>query len=377
MGFLRRRELAASAPLPASLTSPLTQIASPWASADALTIATWAGLLDAADNLPVTRQQAISLPAVARGRDLIATNIARMPMFARTASARLNPQPRCTAQPEAGRARFITLLWTVDSLIFYGFTAWQVAERFAEDGRPRLFRYVPPGYIETDSQGVIVSLFGKPVVSRDYVRFDGPHEGILQRANETVRTSRRLVKSYANAVDTPTPDVELHQTGGEPLTETEIDNLIARWVAKRQGTNGRVGYTNQSIQAILHGQQPEDLLIGARQAMNLDLARHMGLPAWAVDAEVGGSSLTYSNVPSRWRELIDGTLAGYMEAITSRLSLDDILAAGTWAEFFTDHLTEGSFGERMTAYKTARDAELYTVEELRRREAGQPMEGTA
>lgn len=372
MGLFRRRELQASAPV--TLSPPVLQVASPWATADALTVATWAGLLDAADNLPVTRQQAITLPAVARGRDLIVTTIARMPLFAANAGGRLAAQPRCTSRPELGRSRFVTLTWTVDTVLFYGFAVWQVLERYAEDDRPRIFRFVPPGYVDTNEAGEVVSLFGRAVKPRDYIRFDGPHEGVLFRANETIRTSRRLMTSYANAVETPTPDVELHQTGGEPLTDTEIDDLIARWVAKRQGTNGRVGFSNQAIEVKMHGQQPEDLLMGARQAMNLDLARHLNLPAWAVDAEVSGSSLTYSNVPSRWRELIDGTLGGYMEAITSRLSLDDVLPAGTWADFNTDYLTDGSFSERMTGYKAATDAQIYTAEELRRREQGLPVE---
>lgn len=125
----------------------------------------------------------------------------------------------------------------------------------------------------------------------------------------------------------------------------------------------------------MHGQQPEQLLIAARNAANLDIARCLNLPAWAVDGEVGGSSLTYQNVPSRSRELIDYTLAGYMEAITSRLSLDDVLAQGTWAAMSTDVLTDGDFGDRMTAYKAARDADVYTSEELRQREAGVPIEG--
>lgn len=371
---LFRRDVVATSPLPIA-PAPIP-IASPWANADALTVATWAGLLDAVDNLPVTRQQAIALPALQRGRDLIACSVARFPLWAMTAAGRLDRQPRIIAQPERGRSRYVTLLWTVDTLIWYGFAVWQVTERFAEDNRPMAARYVPPGNVETDTFGNVVAVFGRPISDpRDVIRFDGPHEGLLTRSNEAIRATRRLFVQYLNAAATPNPDVELHQTAGDALTDDQITALINTWVTARQGVNGRVGYTNASVEAKFHGQQPENLLIAARNAANLDMARCLNLPAWAVDGEVGGSSLNYSNVPSRSRELIDYTLAGYMEAITSRLSLDDVLAAGTWASFSTDVMTDGDFGDRMTAYKTATEAKIYTAEELRKRDAGVPIEG--
>lgn len=378
MGLRRRRSqtLTASAPVP--VAPPPLAIASPWANADALTVATWAGLLDVdTSDLPVTRQQAMSVPALERGRDLIATSVARFPLWAMTATGRLDQQPRICTQPEAGRSRFVTMLWTVDSLIWYGFAVWHVVSRYAEDLRPRVVRWVPPGRIETNPEtGDVVKIFGRDVGDpRNIVRFDGPHEGLLTRAAEPIRAARLVYREYGKAVSQPNPDVELHQTGGEPMTDPEIDAMIAMWASARAGANNRVAFTNQSVEAKMHGQQPENLLLGARNAANLDMARVLNLPAWAVDGEVGGSSLNYSNVPSRSRELIDYTLAGYMEAITSRLSLDDVLAAGTWAAFSTDVMTDGDFGDRMTAYKTAAEAKIYTPDELRKREAGIPLEG--
>jgi hypothetical protein len=392
MGLLTRRRppaitaaarTRATGPRQAAPIAPnaAVTLASPWADPDALSVVTWAGLLDLDPDLlagfPVTRQQATSLPVVSRGRDVIAHSCARLDLFAANGAGRLTPQPRAIAQPEVGRPRFITLAWTVDELLFDGWAVWEVAQRYAEDGRPMTFRYVPNTAVEFDDHGNVAKLHGRPVSSPfDVVRFDAPREGLLTRAAETIRAARLLHRTVGRAARTPTPDVELHQTGGEPLTETEVDNLIARWVAARQGKNGGVAFTNASVQAIMHGQQPQDLLVAARKAADLDLARHMNLPAWAVDAEVGGTNMTYSNVPARSRELIDYTLAGYVEAITARLSLDDVLAAGVWCGWSADVLTNGDFGDRMTAYKAATEAGVYSAEELRRREAGQPIEGT-
>lgn len=380
MGLFRRQTIRADAsltPYPIPATMPALSVASPWASADALTVATWAGLLDVVDQLPVTRSQAIALPAVQRGRDLIAQSVARFPLWAMNAAGRLDQQPASIAQPERGRPRFVTILWTVDTLIFHGFAVWEVTERYAEDQRPQHFRFVPPGYVETDQWGNVVRVFNREVTDpRDVIRFDGPHEGILNRSNEAIRATRRLFVNYLSATGTPNPDVELHQTQGDPLTDTQITDLLNSWIAGRQAANGgRVGYTNASVEAKFHGQQPEQLLIAARNAANLDVARCMNLPAWAVDGEVGGSSLTYQTVPARSRELIDYSLAGYMEAITGRLSLDDVLPRGIWASMSTDVLTDGDFGDRMKAYKDAKDAEIYDAATLRKREAGVPIEG--
>lgn len=367
---------AASTTSTSSPTGPPLAVESPWAPSDYLTVATWAGLFDNPDALPVTRAQAIAIPGVARGRDLICVSVARLPLFASDNNGRRASQPRIITRPEMGRSRFVTLVWTVDDLLFYGFSVWQVLQRYAEDGRPMTVRRVPLGQVETDpTTGEIVKCFGRDVGPFDVIRFDGPHEGVLNRSGEAVRAARRIHANYNNATGQPTPDVELHQTGGDPLSNQQIDDLVARWAAARAGANGRVAFTNQSIEAKMHGQQPEQLLISGRNAANLDVARLLGLPAWAVDGEVGGSSLTYQNVPSRSRELIDYTLAGYMEAIVGRLSLDDVLAAGVWASFSTDVLTDGDFGDRMTDGKTAIDAGIYTAEQIRNREQGIPVEG--
>lgn len=367
---------AAADTIPPPVGPPAPQIASPWtADPTGLELVTWAGLLDVID-LPATRAQAIAVPAVARGRDLICTTVARFPIWAMNSAGRLPVQPRICAQPEIGRARFTTLLWTVDTLLFYGVTWWLITSRYAEDGRPRTARWIPPDRIDTDEAGEIRSAYGRTVdPQRDVIRFDGPHEGLLTRGATAIRDARNLGSAYAKAARTPTPNVELHQTGGEPLGRTDITALIGDWAAARRGDNGGVAFTNQSVEAKMHGAQPEDLLIAGRGAARMDIAHQMGLPAWAVDAPTEGSSLTYSNVPARSRELIDYTLAGYIEAITTRLSLDDVLPAGTWAAASTDVLTDGDFGERMTAGQTAISAGIYTAEEMRTREAGVPLEG--
>ena len=63
-----------------------------------------------------------------------------------------------------------------------------------------------------------------------------------------------------------------------------------------------------------------------------------------------------------------------MDAIAGRLSLDDVLPRGQWCKFDTSQILQGSFSDRMTAYKTAIDAGIYTPEDVRQLEAGNTLE---
>lgn len=351
------------------------EIASPIADRTALESATWAHLLDADESaLPVQRSDAMSVAACARGRQIITGSIARLPLVGMRGTEPLDPTPSILDQPEDGRPRFQTLSWIVDHLIWYGVAYLVVTRRTAEDGRPARVRFIPQWTATVDDRGLLTAADGIPVAARDVLRIDGPHEGVLTFAAGRIRAAQRLDRAALLASTNPVPQLELHQTSGTPLNAKEATEFVAAYIAQRSRSG--VSYTNQTIETKVHGANAENLLIDGRRAAALDIARAMGLPAWAVDAPAEGSSMTYTNVPSRARELIDYTLAPYMESITSRLSLDDVLPRGTWCRFDVDPLLSDDFAGRMAAYKTAIDTGVYTVDELRRRELGTPLERT-
>ncbi len=349
-----------------------TGVLSPWSDRAALEAAVFSHLHDLdMDTVPPTRGDAMAVGSVARGRNLIAGTIARLPLVAMRGTSPHPEQPALLQQPEHGRARYLTLVWTVDMLIFYGRAFWHVVERDSTNTAKRV-RFVPEWQARVNAEGNLTHVNDRPVNPADTIRFDAHHEGLLAYAGVAIRTANRLNRAALVASANPVPSVELHQTGGTPLSLKEASDFVAHYVAQRQKHG--VSYTSQSIETKTHGASPEQLLIDGRKAAALEIARAMGLPAWAVDAPTEGSSLTYSNVPSRARELIDYALAPYMECITARLSLDDILPRGTWARFNTDSLLIEAFPERMAAYKTAIDTGVYTIEDLQRRELGTPLE---
>lgn len=348
-------------------------VLSPWADGDALAHVTLSDLYPfAPETLPVNRAVAMSVPAVAKIRNVACGTVATLPLVAYRSRERMEPQPLICAQPEIGRPANITWLWVLDSLMFHGMAFLRVAQRYSDTGKPMRLEWVRNDRVADTADGPTVD--GKPTPRADLIRIDAHHEGFLNYGSKVIRESLDLERSAQTAARNPLPSIELHQTGGDSLNNAQIDSLVSRWAASRRGENGGVAYTNPSIETKVHGQPAERLLVESRNHSAVAVARALGAPAWVADASVQGSSLTYSNTPSRSRELLDYFLAPYLRSIETRLSMDDVLPRGQWCSFDTSLLLRGDFQSRMTAYKTAVDAKLYTPEECRMMEAGIPAE---
>jgi hypothetical protein len=336
--------------------------------------ATFANLFDL-DYIPVTRETGMDLGVLAKGRHLICETIGNFGFISMTGATQSPVQPITARQPEIGRARSTSMIWWCDAMYWFG-RVWLLAREYDQvSGLPTRFQWVPEWNADVDSQGLLVKAFGKTVSQVDVFRIDGPHEGILNYGKKTIRRVMAVTAAAANAADNPVPSINLHQTGGTAMTDDEIDTMIERWVTARQKKGGGVGYTNQSVTAEAMGIQPEQLLIAAQNYSDMQLVRLAGLPAWAVDITVEGSNLTYSNSPSRARELVDFSLQPYMTAIADRFSMDDISPAGDWYRFDTVQVLRGDLLSRMQAYQIAIATKVYTIEQCQQLEAGVTLEG--
>lgn len=347
-------------------------IESPWADTSTLEAATFDHLFDMQDQLPVTRARAMKIPTVAKARRLIATSIGKLPLIAAASDGLpLETQPLVLTQPEPGLPRVTTLTWTVDALMFYPFAFWQITSRDYQ-GFPKSVRWVPNDHAEVNDQGQLIKAFGNRVAPGDSIRFDSPDHGLLTDANDVIRRALRLNNAAANAEDNPVPAVDLHNEGDD-MTDEEIDSMIARWQKARRGSG--VGYSSRSLTVNTLSSPPENLLISGRREIILEICRAAGVPAWAVDAPMEGSSMNYQNRASRNRELIDSTLSPYMEVITGRLSMNDVTPRGRHVEFLTDPLTRPEAKDRYDAYKVAIDSGLMTIDEARAKEDMPPLGG--
>jgi HK97 family phage portal protein len=374
MGMMSRLFGAAEIESNAKLSAAAVEyvgIASPWAEDDSLATLTLNDIFSIdANAIVINRKTAMSIPAIAKARNIIATGIGRMPLVAEKANRPLTTQPACLVQMQANVTNFNTIVWIVDAMIFYGRAFLLITERLA-NGQPKTFRFVPEWKAETQD-GLLVRAFDKPVKADEYVRIDAHHEGLLTYAAEVIRDIKELERTAAEVGANPTPSVILKQVpGSTPLSKDEKTALLAAWSTNRRKRFGSTAYLNAAVEAQVVGQAAENLLIEGRNFAVLQAARSVGVPAYFLDGSVAGSSLTYGNVTAKNRQLVDEALSPYMVAIEQTLSM--YLPAGTTVEFDTSVLLRGDIKERMDMYKVAIDAGIYTKDEVRAMENLDPL----
>lgn len=287
-----------------------------------------------------TRAAAMAVPAVKRARGVICTTIARTPLRAYRGDTEARRQPLWLDRTDGPVSPYHRMVWTVDDLLFYGWSAWAVARdaaglviaadrvpydawRIDDGGR---FVYVSPEGVETvaDPSSVIL--------------IPGSDEGLLASSPGVIRHAADLLAAASKAAENPSAYLELHQTNDITVTEAQARNMIAKWAAARRGENGGVAFTSAGVEVREHGAYAEHLLVEGRNAAALDVARAMQVPALTLDA-AADSSMTYVNAEAKARDLIDYGLAAYMSPITARLGLDDMVPRGVSIRFALDAAT--------------------------------------
>ena len=324
----RRDQQAITAAISLAADPSTFPISTPWASSDLQRIV----FEDVfGSEIPAnTRAAAMKIPAIARGRNLIVSTIARMPLAAATAAGPVTT-PQWMINSVDGTTPQHRLAWTVDDLLFSGWSCWY-RENYADTGFPRATSRINQG--EWSIEDGVVLVRGTEAKPNEVILLPGFHEGILTFGVDALADARSLYGIVRQRLKTPIPAIDLHQTGGADLTDDEIDALITRWAAARNGTNGGVGYTSKDIEAKeMGGEGDAQLMIEARNAASLDLARIIGVHAGMLDATAPKASLNYETTTGRNQEFVDLDLALYMTPLTARLSLDDVMPHGQHAYF--------------------------------------------
>jgi hypothetical protein len=301
-------------------------IASPWADST-LQRVIFEDIVGKGVALPVTRNTAMSVPPHARGRNRLVATISEFPLVEFEEATRTGEQPlwaQSTAGPTSPQHR---MCWTVDDLIHYGTSLWI---RFNDpiSGYPIAMDRVNRERWNLDAYGRVL-LDGKLVGGNDVVLFTGFHEGVLQYGADAIRDMKQLYRIVRQRIKNPAPNVVLKQTGGTPLTDPEIDALIARNAKAREGENGGVGYASENIDYQEKGLSADSqLMVEGRNAGAVDIARNLGVSASLVDATAPKASLNYETSEGKNLEFVDEDLKLYMGPITARLSMDDITPSG-------------------------------------------------
>ena len=335
--------------------------------------------LTGASGVNVARNQAMTVPAIARARNIIAGSISGLPIYRYTQDGRdLLPAP-WMRQPDPLVTRQTTMAWTIDSLFFYGVAYWQVLDVYAEDGRPNRFRWIDPVRVSTElnREGTMVDHYkvdGKRVPDRganSLVVFSGYEDGLLRRAGRTIRTAIQLEQAALTYAETPSPMVAL-KNSGSPLPTGKVNELLAAWREARN--RSATAYLNESIDIERVGFSPSEMaLTEARMATAQELARAAGIPPWYLGVDAG-SSMTYQNVGNSRRDLLDFALMPFITAIEQRLSLGDILVARENVKFDLTDFLRSSPIERAQLYQALVPLGILSPEEVRQLEDLAPGE---
>jgi hypothetical protein len=304
------------------------ELASPWTSplSPQLTSIVWADTIGTVDRalMPTTRETAMQVPALARARHLLCGSGAKCPLQAFTRESPTATQPRWLIDTGEGLPAYHRMLWTLDDLLFHGWALWDVQRD--SDGGPitgTAARIAAHRWSFNQAGGVLVD--GTAFPSKRALLIPGPHEGLLTFGRTAILQAAELEASATRVAQNPAAYLNLHYTGDVPMSETDIDTTIARWVAARRGENGGVAWTGKDIGVEELGSPAEHLLVEGRNAAAVNMARIASVPAALVDATNAGASLTYETTAGRNAEFLDYGLDLYLDALSARLSMDDVV----------------------------------------------------
>jgi Phage portal protein len=366
VGVLQRVASALGFPSTVGVSS---LVSSPWADASSLADVDLSALFYLGMNVKPTRANAMKLAVVARVRNVVAPTIGRLPLNPVDRLGVVQPPTTFLASLDPTRPRSSTLTWLVDQLIFYPQTWLRVTARDAF-GWPMYCELVMHDDAQLDPAGNVLKVKGHPIGDdqpagyqlRDLIRFDSPSSGLLADGDRALARAYAIEMAAAKAEDNPVPAFELHDTSNDTLTPEEIAQRVQTWIVNRRRFG--VAWTSKGIETKNYGVQPEQLLIDGRKRVDQELVRHMNAQAWIADVAIDGTSLTYANLNDKGRDLVNFTLAPYMEAVTGRLSMGDITPRGTTVAFNTDAITRPDMKARFDAYKVGIDGGFVTKEQI-------------
>jgi len=289
---------------------------------------------------PVSRGDALSVPAVSKARGVLISLIADKPLKAYRGATELPTaeQPTFLYRTNVpGIGPFQRMLYTLDDLIFHGGSLWGV-ERGAS-GTILHAWHISKARWETDDKGRI--LVDKVVQdASDVIYFPAPSDGLLAIGGRTLKGAAAVERAWVGRAMNPIPAMELHQTNADSeMTEAEAKQYVKDWAAARTSEHGAIGFTPYDVELRVHGVGDAELLDKGRNAIRIDVANFFNLPASILDGSMSTASLTYSTAEGKRNEVLDYSLPYWIRPIEARLSMDDVVPQGQRIAFDFASLT--------------------------------------
>lgn len=287
----------------------------------------------------VSREEALSIPGVLRGRNLICS-ISTLPLEAVWADNRVADHPLLT-QHDPNVPNVVVLAQTVEDLLFESIAWWRITgwdwiepgylvpasvQRYAPD----MVSFQPPsdyqrGYLPSGvaSEGTIW-MDGEEVPFFEVIRFDSPNPPLLEVAQRAIRRAVALDEAAEMYADEPRPMDYFTPSDPQvdPVDDDDIEGILDRWrESRRERSTAYVpaALTYNEVQQ----PTPADLqLVQLQTRVTLDVANALGLDP--EDLGISTTSRTYQNATDRRKDRINDVLSPYMTAITQRLGMPDV-----------------------------------------------------
>lgn len=287
----------------------------------------------------VTREVAMTLPAVFRARAILLSLIPDKPLKSWLGDTLVTEQPSFLYRTPGIVSPWQRMANTLDDLIFYPYSLWLTQRGAERNGRKDILNAVHCPYsqwqINELGQIEIANEDGRwDVADEDEViLFPGPSEGLLAYARNTLSGARALDSSWVSRAQNPSPITEVHLTDDIGLDDEETVSVRDDFAAARRAANGAVVVTPSNVQIIDHGAADAPLFIEGRNASRLDIAAFFNLPGAILDASQAQSTLTYVTEQNTRASVYDLSLPYWIRPIEGRLSQDDIVARGQSVRF--------------------------------------------
>lgn len=379
--FARSQRQAPALPPPASAAALSTDPVA--VSGDETDPHSIAGMTSRAER--VALDVCLSIPSVRKAVHTIAGTISTfelLPYNAQGEAMEMTGDRSWLAQPEPRRTRQATLNRTLSDLIWRDRAVWRITDTSAW-GSPVAFERIHPNRIQTIENPLDPDIVDTWIIdSREtsesrLVIFDGAGIGGLTRYGYDLLTIYGQLQAAAGRYARAPQPYAILKNSGADLEKAEITALLDRWDAARETRN--IGYLNDVIDyETIEGYSARELqLVEAREHAALEVARLFALPAFALDANQPGSSMTYGNVVDRRRDLLEA-LRPWLTVIEQTLSLDDrrgrisgtLLPHGTTARFNADAYTRDDPETRMKTWGLALQHNVLELDEVR---AAEPL----
>lgn len=304
----------------------------------------------------VSRADALGVPAVLRGRNMICS-ISTLPLEAVDADNRVQDHP-LLRQIDANVPNVTTLSQTVEDLLFEAVAWWRVTA-FGWDGYPvSAVRYAPdqvsmtppPGYrhgylpsgLPTEPaddlgvhRGKLVWMGGEPVPFDEVIRFDSPNPALLVAGQRAICRAIALDKAADLYAGNPQARGFFVPTeGADPTDDAAIIQALDDFAEAR--SKRLDGYVPAALKynPISNPTPAELQLVEMQKRADLAIANALGVDP--EDIGLSTTSRTYQNATDRRKDRVNDTLAPFMKAVTDRLSMPDVTKRGVTVRFSLD-----------------------------------------